>query len=180
MAHNPVSPDPASTSPITFAMAAVKISNNEVIGVITGQVCKEWQVEDTDLLSFKFNEQELMYITTLGVIDEYRKKGIATILLKKLVEFCETERPSINAIYLHVLTTNYAAIKFYEKHTFTCVRKLLNYYDLGDHSLDSFIYIMYINEGLPPGSFGHALDYGFGQISQFIYSTLNWFGCAWL
>jgi hypothetical protein len=129
-----------------------------------------------------------------------------------MLQFCEAERPSVNAIYLHVLTANSGAIKFYEKHKFICMRKLIAYYDLGDYSLDSFLYILYINNGLPPGSYGypcsypialisylfsryppfiffpsspisftverHALDYGFGQMSQFIYSALGWFGCA--
>eukprot|EP00026_Physarum_polycephalum_P014523 Phypoly_transcript_15047.p1 GENE.Phypoly_transcript_15047~~Phypoly_transcript_15047.p1 ORF type:complete len:230 (+),score=21.68 Phypoly_transcript_15047:3-692(+) len=174
MAHN------TSSFPVTFAMAAVKAETGEVIGVITGQVNKEWQVEDTELLSFKFREQELMYITTLGVIDLYRKQGIATLLLKTMLDFCEIERPSVSAIYLHVLTTNSHAIKFYEKHKFTCLRKLAAYYEIGENSMDSFLYIMYINDGLPPGSSGNALDYGYDQMSQLFYSALGWFGCAWM
>ena len=53
-----------SSFPVTFAMAAVKVSNDEVVGVITGQVNKEWQVEVILILFFFFFFFSLLFFTS--------------------------------------------------------------------------------------------------------------------
>jgi len=166
-----------SSSTPTFAIVAVRTEDEEVVGALTAQIFKEWQAEDTNLLSFSLADHELMYITTLGVTQEYRKRGIATMLLDSLLEFCMTQRHSIKAVYLHVLTTNDAALGFYEKQKFVRARKLDAYYDIDGRLLDSFLYILYLNNGQPPGR-GNILDFCYwkvGQVHQMAYSMLSWF-----
>ena len=51
-----------------------------------------------------------------GVCEDFRKQGIASLLLENLISHL-TSDPAFNnvkALYLHVLTTNSQAITFYE------------------------------------------------------------------
>ena len=52
----------------------------------------------------------------LGVIDECRKLGLATLLLMELYQFLELVSPLCKMVYLHVVDYNTAAIKYYCEH----------------------------------------------------------------
>lgn len=59
------------------------------------------------------------YILSLGVCSSFRKQGVASLLLDSfLTHVTQAENQICKAIYLHVLTMNSAAIRFYEKHDF--------------------------------------------------------------
>ena len=59
------------------------------------------------------------YILSLGVCASFRKQGVASLLLDSfLTHVTQVENQICKAIYLHVLTMNSAAIRFYEKHYF--------------------------------------------------------------
>lgn len=69
---------------------------------------------------------EVGYILSLGVSKQHRRNGIASLLLDSLVCHLTTaERHAVKAIFLHVLTTNAAAILFYEQRRFGTI---LHYY----------------------------------------------------
>ena len=92
------------------------------------------------------------YILTIGVVGQWRRHGIATILLHKLTENL-TANPILEdckAIYLHVLTTNTAAIHFYEKSHFKRHKFLPLYYLINSAACDGYCYVRYINGGQPP------------------------------
>lgn len=62
---------------------------------------------------------EVGYILSLGVSKQHRRNGIASLLLDSLVCHLTTaERHNVKAIFLHVLTSNAAAILFYEQRRF--------------------------------------------------------------
>jgi len=147
-----------------YSVAAVN-NEDKIVGLLTAQCIKEWQCEDAGLLAYSFTEQEVVYITTLGVVNECRGQGIAGRLLEELITKCtiDCEAPSspflpldykpphaTRAIYLHVLTTNIPAIRFYEKSRFTRLREVPYYYEIDNESHDSFLYIYYLNNGHPP------------------------------
>jgi ribosomal protein S18 acetylase RimI-like enzyme len=82
--------------------------------------------EDRDIVPpppLGFSEQEIphvVYVLTVGVMAEYRQGGLATRLVRNLIARVESdlgspESPRCSCIYLHVLTTNVPAIRFYEK-----------------------------------------------------------------
>jgi ribosomal protein S18 acetylase RimI-like enzyme len=51
----------------------------------------------------------------VGVCEEYRKQGIAGLLLENLIAHLTSETYQVvKALYLHVLTTNSQALAFYE------------------------------------------------------------------
>ena len=110
-------------------------------------------VEDQGLLSSKFPKNtRVAYILTLGVVKEHRRNGIATLLLDNLINHLTTDvkTKDCKAIYLHVLTTNYIAIRFYEKRNFRKHQFLPHYYLISSMNQDGYSYVLYINEGHPP------------------------------
>jgi ribosomal protein S18 acetylase RimI-like enzyme len=68
-----------------------------------------------------------LYIMTLGVLEKYRRHGVATQLMEYVLNKLESET-DIEAVYLNVQTSNAAAIKFYEKFGFKNVKLAENYY----------------------------------------------------
>uniref|UniRef100_A0A4W6F641 N-alpha-acetyltransferase 60 n=1 Tax=Lates calcarifer TaxID=8187 RepID=A0A4W6F641_LATCA len=97
--------------------------------------------EDGDILASSFPvDTQVAYILSLGVVKEFRKHGIGSLLLDN---HCK-------AIYLHVLTTNNTAIHFYENRDFRQHHYLPYYYSIRGVLKDGFTYVLYINGGHPP------------------------------
>ena len=92
-----------------------------------------------------FLEYSQLYETAdllnIVVDDDYRQKGIGTILLEYLFKDASIER-----IMLEVRVNNFTAISFYKKNGFKIVRTIKNYYDGEDaYSMErSLIWKMYI------------------------------------
>lgn len=64
-------------------------------------------------------QTQIGYILTLGVSDAHRGHGIASLLLDNyLAQLSAHETPRIQAVLLHVLTTNQRAIAFYQRRNF--------------------------------------------------------------
>ncbi|GAX19254.1 hypothetical protein FisN_4Lh160 [Fistulifera solaris] len=93
---------------------------------------------------------KLFYIMTLGTADDYRGMGLASYLVLQCIEQkIETDR-SCGTLYLHVLDTNFAAIRFYEKLGFYCVRLIPNYYTIDGKLRHCYLYAKYFH-----GNTGH-------------------------
>ncbi|KAF0691345.1 Aste57867_17401 [Aphanomyces stellatus] len=69
---------------------------------------------------------ERVYIMTLGVLEPYRKHRLGGALLQSVLDHCETSK--MDHIYLHVQTSNAAAIRFYTHHGFQVTQTIHNYY----------------------------------------------------
>ena len=74
-------------------------------------------------------------ISFSGVVKGFRKQGIASFLLENLIAHLTTGENShdVKAVYLHVLTTNNAAITFYEHRGFRPHLFLPYYYAIGEN-----------------------------------------------
>jgi len=92
--------------------------------ILVGAVC--CRIENQTGANGKPNVQKL-YIMTFGVLSPYRKLGIGSALLNFVFKVCK-DRPAIEAIYLHVQTSNEEAILFYKKFGFEIVETIENYY----------------------------------------------------
>merc|ERR1711908_23112 len=57
------------------------------------------------------------YILTLGVVDGYRRRGLANELVRRSIEYYK-EDERVKLIYLHVILYNTAAIRLYERNGF--------------------------------------------------------------
>lgn len=142
-----------------FSLAAVY--KLQIIGLIVAEIKSQSKCnrEDQGLLSSHFAKNtEVAYILTLGVVRECRRNGIATLLLDSLISHLTTnpEEDNCKAIYLHVLTTNMTAIRFYEHRNFRLHSYLPLYYSVHGSLKDGFSYVLYINSGHPPWT---LLDY---------------------
>ena len=75
------------------------------------------------------------FCSFLGVVKGFRKQGIASFLLENLIAHLTTGENShdVKAVYLHVLTTNNAAITFYEHRGFRPHLFLPYYYAIGEN-----------------------------------------------
>lgn len=97
-------------------MAAVY--NHAIIGLIVAEI-KPYSMlnpEDAGILAKSFvKTSDVGYILSLGVSKQYRRNGIASLLLDSLIKHLTTmERKRVKAVFLHVLTSNTPAIMFYE------------------------------------------------------------------
>ena len=75
------------------------------------------------------DDMDSFYISTLGVINEFRNRGIAQQLLERVMKLTEGD-PKIKLIYLHVIDYNIAARKLYEKIGFELLAQFKNYYKI--------------------------------------------------
>jgi ribosomal protein S18 acetylase RimI-like enzyme len=75
------------------------------------------------LISDPFRYKQVFYIMTLGTVTEFRNARIATSLVEKCIRIVENNR-HCGALYLHVITFNTAAIRFYERLGFYRVKEI--------------------------------------------------------
>jgi ribosomal protein S18 acetylase RimI-like enzyme len=91
----------------------------------------------------------LAYILTLGVVEGFRRRGLAKELLRRSVQHVDKNMPEVQAVYLHVVTYNEAAIQLYEGMRFARLERFNNFYNLHGSPYDSFLYAHYIHQGKP-------------------------------
>ncbi|PHJ15900.1 gnat family protein [Cystoisospora suis] len=76
---------------------------------------------------------DLAYILTLGVAEEFRQKGLAQELVQRTLAYyscpCVNSRPT-DAIFLHVVDYNRAALHFYEKQHFERLDHIRDFYQI--------------------------------------------------
>jgi ribosomal-protein-alanine N-acetyltransferase len=72
------------------------------------------------------------HITNVAVLPEYRKRGIASLLIKKMIEICICSE--IENMTLEARESNFEAIRLYEKFGFIAVGKRPNYYQRPDEA----------------------------------------------
>jgi len=85
---------------------------------------------------------------TLGVIDEFRKKGVAKGLLDYTYKFINFLEPQCNLIYLHVITHNEGGINFYDKMRFINLFTSKDHYTIDGKEYDAYLLFRSIGEGI--------------------------------
>lgn len=160
-----------TSNPRFFALAAMY--GGRIIGLIVAESKPQSQCnrEDAGLLAGNFAPTaHVAYILTLGVVREYRRNGIATLLLDSLLSHLSQHSSSSSsvggggsdasvsckAVYLHVLASNTSALQFYERRRFRPHAFLPLYYSVRGAPRDGYSYVLYINGGHPPWT---ILDY---------------------
>jgi len=135
-----------------FSLAAVH--NEQTIGVIVAEVrhCSKAHKEDADILGYWYpSDTQVAYILILGAAKEYRRKGVASMLLNSFIQHVRSiENQRCKAVYLHVLSTNISAVMFYERKDFKRHKLLPMYYVINGSRMDGYCYVYYVNNGSPP------------------------------
>lgn len=114
------------------------------------------------------------YILTLGVVDGYRKRGLAKELLWRCVQHYSQDL-ACKIVYLHVIPYNVPAIRFYEKFGFLCLEELGDFYTVSNQSYSGYLYGYYINGGALPLSHKvrRSLQSGLTGLSSFFETALT-------
>ncbi|PIO40502.1 hypothetical protein AB205_0185560 [Aquarana catesbeiana] len=135
-----------------FSLAATY--HGQIVGMIVAEIKSRTKVhkEDGDILASSFtSDTQVAYILSLGVVKEFRKQGIGSLLLESLKShISSTAQDLCKALYLHVLTTNSSAIRFYENRHFHQHHYLPYYYSIRGVLQDAYTYVLYLNGGHPP------------------------------
>lgn len=75
----------------------------------------------------------------------------ATSLVQEVIKYA-SGLDTCKAVYLHVIVHNDAAILFYKKMSFRCLRKLRDFYYIKGQHYDSYLFVYYVNGGRSPCS----------------------------
>lgn len=107
----------------------------DLIGVLTfPDVVRLKAMDEGRMIGFIAGDvrpsQRLAWIATLGVLPEYRRRGVAS----ELLQACE-ERLDVSCIRLNVRDSNRAAIRLYQRFHYQSVEVLLHYYPDGENAL---------------------------------------------
>ncbi|XP_057970063.1 histone acetyltransferase MCC1 isoform X1 [Malania oleifera] len=127
--------------------------SDELIGFVTARIVLAKESEIGDMLRYDSvkSDQTLVYILTLGVVESYRNLGIASSLIREVAKYASSI-PTCQAVYLHVISYNNAAIHLYKKMSFKCVRRLHDFYLINGQHYDSYLFVYYVNGGQSPCS----------------------------
>ncbi|KAI8902616.1 acyl-CoA N-acyltransferase [Globomyces pollinis-pini] len=81
-----------------------------------------------------------VYIMTLGVLDPFRKLGLGSLLLSRILDVCQKDE-TVDHILLHVHVSNLNAIRFYKRNGFSIQTVVEGYYEknAGVNPPDAFI-----------------------------------------
>ena len=85
-----------------------------------------------------------MYILTLGSVPSFRRRGLASNMMNKCLEYSQLN-PLCSAVYLHVIHYNRQAISFYNKHNFEYIKTRYSYYEIDREWYSAFVYAFFIN-----------------------------------
>lgn len=107
----------------------------DLIGVLTlPNVVRLKAVDGTQMVGFIAgdirNSENVAWIATVGVLPEYRGRGVGA----RLLEECEARLP-LNTIRLCVRQTNTVAIRLYERFGYLIVSRWKEYYQDGEAAL---------------------------------------------
>jgi len=117
--QSPLYPSPplstTSLSPLTLTSELLP-ENETILGCLVGSYIRT-SVVTPDVRSLLIQDAQkhplMFYIMTLGTLSEKRKLGLGTDLISKCMDFVQKE-DRCGVVYLHVITYNFAAIRFYE------------------------------------------------------------------
>ena len=127
----------------TQTILSIDKSTNQIVGVLTARFHSDYQSFLHWLLGYSGFKSG--YIMTLGVLNTYRRKGIASSMLHQ-IEMDLKEKQQCKKMTLHCKVDNDAAIAFYKAHGFRIGSRLSNYYFINKKKEDAFFLEKNIDE----------------------------------
>ena len=86
-------------------------------GVLAGEITAQWK-----------DEKCALYINTLSVLEEHRRRGVASALLQKAIDMAS----HVDYVYLHTEADNQNSQALYQKFGFVEQKRIPGYYDTVD------------------------------------------------
>mmetsp|Transcript_30112 Transcript_30112/g.36795 ORF Transcript_30112/g.36795 Transcript_30112/m.36795 type:complete len:319 (+) Transcript_30112:13-969(+) len=129
--------------------SAIDIENgsNRVIGCVVGSFVRSSRAPSEIgplLIKNPHRHSQMFYIMTLGATTEFRKMGLGTALVERCLQLAKRNK-RCGVVYLHVITYNNAAIRFYEKLGFVRVTEIKDYYTIEGVNYNCYLYAKYIH-----------------------------------
>jgi len=84
-------------------------------------------------------DSKAFYLGSIAVKEEYRGKGIGTVLIKRCAEIAE--KLGFDSVWLEVSVSNRTAIEVYEKSGFVIHETLKHFYGIGKHAYRMVYYV---------------------------------------
>lgn len=115
----------------------------------------------------------MFYIMTLGTTKEFRRFGLGSILVNKVVDMIQEQHNEdliCGALYLHVILYNKGAIRLYERLGFMKVKLIKDYYTINSVNYDCYLYAKYFW-----GNRGHqtTVDLLYGYASSILHKLIH-------
>ncbi|KAL3133406.1 hypothetical protein ABBQ38_007274 [Trebouxia sp. C0009 RCD-2024] len=146
-----------------FSWAAVSrdptLQHERLIGFVTARTFRLYDCSIADracmgLESRLLDQEDIIYILTLGVTEQFRHLGVASQLIQKVIQYAKGRL--CRSVYLHVIDYNEAALNLYAANKFEVLATLRNFYhiDTGRQpdpertSYDAYLYAFLIDVSL--------------------------------
>ena len=114
-----------------------------VVGTFMDTSCVPEDVVETLVWNPKVHSK-MFYIMTLGSSKSFRGRGLGTKLIQDCIDLVEQVN-CCGVIYLHVITYNSTAIRFYERLGFYRIQRIIGYYTIEGEKYDCFLYAKFMN-----------------------------------
>lgn len=122
----------------------------EMVGFVLAQFIPSQECDETfNMFDAGGEPQFVFYILTLGVDKSLRRSGLGTMMLKQCVEHASSN-PSCGGVYLHVISYNIPALKFYVKNGFKNLVQFPGFYKIHNRAYSSNLCCFYMNGFQPP------------------------------
>lgn len=118
------------------------MDHDEIIACVVGSFVETNRMSmDTAslLVADPTQHVRMFYLMTLGTVTEFRHLRLATMLVQRIISIVEQD-VQCGCLYLHMITFNQAAIRFYEKLGFYRVAEMKDYYRIDDKNYNCYIY----------------------------------------
>uniref|UniRef100_A0A6U5HDQ8 N-alpha-acetyltransferase 60 n=1 Tax=Corethron hystrix TaxID=216773 RepID=A0A6U5HDQ8_9STRA len=132
-----------------------------LVGCSVSKFVHTLSCKDQDLIDEPFRHSLLLYILTLGIVDDMRGHGLGSELIRR-TEIIARQEMRCGALYLHVITYNIAAIRLYEKLGYKRIREIKDYYRINQTNYNCYLYVKHVNGGRLPGEnsiFSHVFQF---------------------
>lgn len=125
-------------------------SDERIVACLVGCVLSAHKLNRTSrqmlVPEFPRRHSKLFYVMTLGTVTEYRHLGLATRLVRQVVDDVVRRDAEMGTVYLHVITLNDAAIRFYEDRLgFWKVQEIADYYTIDGDPYNCYLYAKYFH-----------------------------------
>mmetsp|Transcript_5542 Transcript_5542/g.7090 ORF Transcript_5542/g.7090 Transcript_5542/m.7090 type:complete len:310 (+) Transcript_5542:275-1204(+) len=87
---------------------------------------------------------KVFYIMTLGCNDQFRNRGLGSKLIEDCINLVE-QVGECGVMYLHVITYNKAAIRFYERLGFHRIQEIEDYYTIDEEKYNCYLYAKFFH-----------------------------------
>jgi len=116
--------------------------NSKVIGVCS---CRTRIITEASYLCCTSTQIREAYIMTLGVSSTFRRKGLASRLLRLMHQYLISEF-NIQRFTLHCKVDNAAALQFYKLANYSIVERIAAYYVINNKEEDAYFLVFVVDD----------------------------------